>query len=173
MAAGPVISFSRNAHAMPILTSWGKTPGMILAGVILPVVAVAIWRHRSDLPFTSALSIATVLLVVPLHLYDQSLLLAPVLWLFINRELFAGWVGVRLLLVLEISLMLGWIWQMVDAFLFQLNRGLAVSIWEGPFGLIAVLPVAAFLPLFYRAFWMTPAERTPLKELEVADVASR
>lgn len=158
-------SYSSYARATPVICNLGTWPGIALTIAVLVSVAVATWRHRNDLPFTSALWISTVLLVVPLHIYDQYLLLFPVLWLVVNRDLFAGWTGRRLLLALEISIALGWVWQLLLLPVYVLSHRAAIILWGGPFGASGVIPFTAFLPLLYRAFRVAAVPAAPAPEL--------
>jgi hypothetical protein len=164
---GVVRAYAGYARATSAILSLGRLPGMVLAAAIVAAVAIAVWRHRDDLPFTSALCVSTVLLVVPLHLYDQFLLMVPALWLFANREAFAEWTGQRLLALLDISLTLGWIWQLLLVPVYLFSRHMTMILWGVPFGLIGVLPFTAFLPLFYRAFWITRGQPAPVREVVV------
>jgi hypothetical protein len=164
---GVVRAYAGYARATSAILSLGRLPGIVLAAAIVAAVAIAVWRHRDDLPFTSALCVSTVLLVVPLHLYDQFLLMVPALWLFANRDAFAEWTGQRLLALLDISLTLGWIWQLLLVPVYLLSRHMAMVLWGVPFGLIGVLPFTAFLPLFYRAFWIARVRPAPVQELAV------
>jgi hypothetical protein len=164
---GVVHAYARYARATSMISSFGRYPGMVLGAAIVAAVAIATWRHRDNLAFTTALCISAVLLVVPLHLYDQFLLLCPAVWLFANRDSFADWAGRMLLVTLDISLTIGWIWQVLLVPVYLLSQKAALILWGLPFGLIAVLPYAAFLPLFYWAFWKPQNPPDQLKELAV------
>ncbi|MGB3630629.1 MAG: glycosyltransferase 87 family protein [Terracidiphilus sp.] len=164
---GVVRAYAGYARATSAISSLGRLPGTVLAVAIVAAVAIATWRHRDDLPFTSALCVSTVLLVVPLHLYDQFLLLVPALWLFANRDCFAEWTGQRLLALLDIALTIGWVWQVLLVPVYFLSRHAALILWGLPFGLIGVLPFTAFLPLFYRAFWIGRGQPAQVQELAV------
>jgi hypothetical protein len=50
---------------------------------------------------------------------------------------------------------------------YLLSRHMAMVLWGVPFGLIGVLPFTAFLPLFYRAFWIARGRPAPVQELAV------
>lgn len=170
---GILSAYSAYARATPVLFNFGRLPGMVLTAAVVGSAAVAIWRRRNDLAFTSALGIATVLLAVPLHIYDQYLLLVPVLWLFVNRELFSGWTGRRLLLALEISITLGWFWQILLVPVYLLSRHATTILWGVPFGASWVIPFTAFLPLVYRAFRIGGDQPVSAPELSLSQQASQ
>lgn len=161
---GILRAYSGYARATPVIFIMGRLPGIVLAVAVVASVGIATWRHRDDLSFTSALWISTVLLVVPLHIYDQSLLLVPVLWLFVNRDLFTGWTARRLLLTLDIAITLGWFCQIVLVPIYMLSRHAATILWEGPFGAVGVIPFTAFLPLLYRAFRINCGQPAAVRE---------
>lgn len=162
---GILRAYSGYARATSVVFNLGGLPGIVLTVAIVASVAVATWRHRDDLSFTSALWISTVLLVVPLHIYDQYLLMVPVLWLFVNRDLFTGWTGRRLLIALEISIIIGWFWQILLVPMYMLSQHAAMILWGLPFGATGVIPYTAFLPLLYRAFRITDGSPVPAQEL--------
>jgi hypothetical protein len=164
---GVLHAYAGYARATSMISILGRVPSIVVGAAIVAAVAIATWRHRDDLLFSSALCISTVLLVVPLHLYDQYLILAPALWLFANRDSFADWNGRMLLSVLDISLTLGWVWQVLLVPVYFLSRQAVMILWALPFGLVGVLPIAAFLPLLYSAFWTRRSHAAEAGELAV------
>jgi hypothetical protein len=130
----------------------GYWPGMVLTVFVIPVVLFTVWYYRENLSFIVALCVSTTILAVPVHIYDEILLACPILWVYSHRESFSGRVGRRLLILLDLSLAVGWVFQILLAVLYLMNPRVALLLWELPVGLTAILPYAAILPLLYFAF---------------------
>jgi Glycosyltransferase family 87 len=150
---GVLCAYENYVAAKPLSTSLaGVRMGALLSALLLCSVAYVTWRCREDLPFTVAYCIAAFSLLIPFHIYDEVLLLAPITWLASNRKQFESWVGHLLLTAVVASLCMGWFSTTATSLLYLVSHRAALFVWEFPLGLTGILPFSIYVALCHYAF---------------------
>jgi hypothetical protein len=141
-------AYKEYAKADSLIASFtGTTIANVLSILVLIATGYILWIRRENLAFTVAFSVAAFSLVIPFHIYDEILLLAPIVWLVFHHEEFDGWTSRILLAGVKVALCLGWICTAAISLLSLISTRVALVTWEFPLGLVGMLPITVFLAL--------------------------